>query len=60
MEVAELEARWRSAWVPAGTPEQVSETLAAYEAVGVSRYYVQFVEVPSAAVLDEAFAAIPR
>ncbi len=60
MDVAELEERWRKAFVPAGTPEQVAETLAAYEAVGVSRYYVQFVEVPSPTVLEEAFAAIPR
>ena len=60
MDAAELEERWRKAFVPVGTPEQVAETLAAYEAVGVSRYYVQFVEVPSPTVLDEAFAAIPR
>ncbi len=60
MDVAELEDRWRKAFVPVGTPEQVAETLAAYAAVGVSRYYVQFVGVPGPAVLDEAFAAIPR
>lgn len=60
MEVAALEERWRGAFVPIGTPDQVAETLAAYEAVGVSRYYVQFVDVPDPEVLDEAFAAIPR
>lgn len=48
------------AFVPIGTPDQVAETLAACEAVGVSRYYVQFVDVPDPEVLDEAFAAIPR
>lgn len=57
---ADQELRWRSAFVPIGTTDQVGETLAEFESAGVSRYYVQFVDLPSADQLDEAFSGIPR
>ncbi len=57
---ADLEARWKAAFVPTGTTDQVAETLAGYESAGVSRYYVQFVNLPSPTDLDVAFEAIPH
>lgn len=39
--VHELENRWKSSWVPAGTYAQALEAFAAFEAVGVSKYYLQ-------------------
>ena len=39
--VKELEDRWRNSWVPAGPYAQAAEAFAAFEAVGVSKYYLQ-------------------
>lgn len=39
--VEELETRWKESWVPAGSHNRVAEAFAAFEAVGVSKYYLQ-------------------
>jgi alkanesulfonate monooxygenase SsuD/methylene tetrahydromethanopterin reductase-like flavin-dependent oxidoreductase (luciferase family) len=57
---SDQELRWRAVFLPIGTTDQVGETLARFESVGVSRYYVQFVDLPSTEHLDEAFSGIPR
>ena len=60
MEPSELEARWKKAHIPLGTSDQVADQLAGFTAAGVSRFYVQFVDLPSKGELDEAFAGLAR
>ena len=43
--IEELEARWKPSWVPAGPSDKALETFAAFEAVGVSKYYLQWFDI---------------
>ena len=45
MEPAALLDKWREAGIPVGPPEEVAEKLAAYERVGVNRYYLQWLDL---------------
>ena len=45
--VAELEDRWKSARVPVGTPNRAAESLAAFAAIGVEKYYFQWFDLPN-------------
>jgi alkanesulfonate monooxygenase SsuD/methylene tetrahydromethanopterin reductase-like flavin-dependent oxidoreductase (luciferase family) len=45
VEPAALLEKWRAAGIPVGPPEEVAETLAAYESVGINRYYLQWLDV---------------
>ncbi|MGH8928556.1 MAG: LLM class flavin-dependent oxidoreductase [Acidimicrobiia bacterium] len=43
--VSELDERWTKAGVPRGTPDQFAEALAAFAAVGVAKYYLQWLDL---------------
>ncbi len=55
---SELESRWRDAGLPAGTPDQVSEAMAALELVGVTRYYLQWLDVSDRVGVEMTYAAL--
>jgi hypothetical protein len=44
-DIEELEARWNTSWVPSGPTTKAQEAFAAFEAVGVSKYYLQWFDV---------------
>ena len=45
--VKELEAELDAEGAPHGTPERAAEAFAAYAAIGVSKYYLQWVDLPN-------------
>jgi alkanesulfonate monooxygenase SsuD/methylene tetrahydromethanopterin reductase-like flavin-dependent oxidoreductase (luciferase family) len=49
----ELEERWTTARIPYGTPEKVKEAFAAFTAVGVTKYYLQWFDLPDRATVEE-------
>jgi alkanesulfonate monooxygenase SsuD/methylene tetrahydromethanopterin reductase-like flavin-dependent oxidoreductase (luciferase family) len=49
----ELEERWTTARIPYGTPEKVEEAFAAFAAVGVTKYYLQWFDLPDRATVEE-------
>jgi len=51
--VSELEERWNAAGVPRGTPERAAEAFAALSAVGVTKYYLQWWDLPNRAGIAE-------
>ena len=51
--VSEIEERWNNARIPYGTPERFSEGLSALAAVGVAKYYFQWVDLPDRAGVEE-------
>jgi alkanesulfonate monooxygenase SsuD/methylene tetrahydromethanopterin reductase-like flavin-dependent oxidoreductase (luciferase family) len=51
--VSELEERWATARTPYGTPEKVLDAFAAYAAVGVTKYYLQWFDLPDRAAVEE-------
>jgi alkanesulfonate monooxygenase SsuD/methylene tetrahydromethanopterin reductase-like flavin-dependent oxidoreductase (luciferase family) len=56
--VEALTERWRTAGVPMGTPEQAAPAFAAYEAAGVSKYYLQWLDLTDHRGIDELIAAV--
>jgi alkanesulfonate monooxygenase SsuD/methylene tetrahydromethanopterin reductase-like flavin-dependent oxidoreductase (luciferase family) len=56
----ELEGRLASSGIPYGTPDQVAETLAELEAVGVSKLYIQWFDLADLAGLETIWAGLPR
>lgn len=54
----ELEARYDQVGIPVGPPERARETLAALEAAGVQRYYLQQVGAVDYAELGEALTVL--
>jgi alkanesulfonate monooxygenase SsuD/methylene tetrahydromethanopterin reductase-like flavin-dependent oxidoreductase (luciferase family) len=50
--------RWTQSGVPAGPPETVAETMAGLEAVGVSRYYLQWLDLSDRDGLDATWEAL--
>jgi alkanesulfonate monooxygenase SsuD/methylene tetrahydromethanopterin reductase-like flavin-dependent oxidoreductase (luciferase family) len=44
-EPGELVDRWRQQGIPCGPPDQIAETMADLERVGVSRYYLQWIDL---------------
>lgn len=53
-----LLARWETAGIPVGPPDRVAETMAALQAVGVDRYYLQWIDVDDKAGLAETYDAM--
>ena len=41
----ELLSRWKGAGLPVGPPDQVAETMAGLERIGVTRYYLQWLDL---------------
>ena len=51
--VGELEERWSAARIPRGTRERAEEAFAAFSAVGVSKYYLQWFDLPDRVAVEE-------
>jgi alkanesulfonate monooxygenase SsuD/methylene tetrahydromethanopterin reductase-like flavin-dependent oxidoreductase (luciferase family) len=51
--VSELEERWNTALVPYGTPEKVLDRFARLVEVGVTKYYLQWFDLPDRAAVAE-------
>jgi len=51
--VGELEERWTAARIPRGTRERAEEAFAAFSAVGVSKYYLQWFDLPDRVAVAE-------
>ena len=51
--VSEIEQRWNAARVPYGTPEKVLEGFSALAAVGVTKYYLQWFDLPDREAVAE-------
>ena len=51
--VKELEERLDAEGVPHGTPDRAAEAFAAYAAVGVTKYYLQWLELGDRAGIAE-------
>ena len=56
--VNELTQRWQRNGIPMGTPDRIRDAFAALEEVGVSRYYVQWLDLTDHGGLDESLAAV--
>ena len=54
--VAELEDRWNTARVPLGSHARAAEALEAFAAVGVDKYYFQWLHLPDRAAVAEQAA----
>lgn len=54
----ELEQLWASSGVPLGPPARAAETLAGLAAVGVSKFYVQHLDLSDLRGLDGIFSAL--
>lgn len=53
-----LEERWSDAGIPLGPPERVAETLAALRDIGVSRYYLQWLDLTDLPGLESTWRAV--
>jgi len=51
--VSELEERWNTALVPYGTPDKVLDRFAGLAEVGVTKYYLQWFDLPDRAAVSE-------
>jgi alkanesulfonate monooxygenase SsuD/methylene tetrahydromethanopterin reductase-like flavin-dependent oxidoreductase (luciferase family) len=56
--VEALTERWQKAGIPMGTPEQAAPAFAAYEQVGVSKYYLQWLDLTDHQGMDHLFEAV--
>jgi len=54
----ELEQRWADHGIPVGPPSRVRDTIAALESVGVSKYYLQHLDLADLSPLDETMEAL--
>jgi F420-dependent oxidoreductase-like protein len=54
----ELVDRWRQQGIPCGPPDQIAETMADLERVGVSRYYLQWIDLDDIAGLRTTWEAL--
>jgi len=54
----ELEDRWAGAGIPIGPPDRARDALAGLESVGVSRYYLQHLDLGDLSTLDETLEAL--
>ncbi len=57
-EADELERRWESHGIPLGPPSRVAETLAGLEAAGVTKFYVQHLDLSDLSALDQTFEVL--
>jgi hypothetical protein len=51
--VSELEERWNTARTPYGTPDKVLERFAGLADVGVTKYYLQWFDLPDRTAVEE-------
>jgi alkanesulfonate monooxygenase SsuD/methylene tetrahydromethanopterin reductase-like flavin-dependent oxidoreductase (luciferase family) len=56
----EMEERWVSAGIPVGPPERAQETLSALESAGITKMYVQHLDLSDLSGLDATFEALRR
>jgi alkanesulfonate monooxygenase SsuD/methylene tetrahydromethanopterin reductase-like flavin-dependent oxidoreductase (luciferase family) len=54
----ELEERWHKAGVPAGTPDEVGSALHMFEEIGVTRFYLQWLDVSDRVGLEMTYDAL--
>ena len=54
----ELEQRWADHGIPVGPSRRVRETIAELESVGVSKYYIQHLDLADLSSLDETLEAL--
>ncbi|MFW2340886.1 MAG: LLM class flavin-dependent oxidoreductase [Acidimicrobiia bacterium] len=54
----DMEERWANAGIPVGPAERAQETLAELERIGVSKMYVQHLDLSDQSSLDGTFAAL--
>lgn len=54
----ELEMQWASHGIPLGTPSRVAETLAGLRHVGITKFYVQHLDLSDLTGIDETFAVL--
>ena len=54
----ELEQRWADHGIPIGPPSRVRDTIATLESVGVSKYYIQHLDLTDLSSLDETLEAL--
>jgi alkanesulfonate monooxygenase SsuD/methylene tetrahydromethanopterin reductase-like flavin-dependent oxidoreductase (luciferase family) len=54
----ELEERWAGAGIPIGPPAQIKEALAALESIGVSKFYLQHLDLSDLSTLDETLEVL--
>jgi len=53
-----LEERWAGLGIPIGPPTRVRESIAALEDVGVSKFYLQHLDLSDLSTLDETLGAV--
>jgi alkanesulfonate monooxygenase SsuD/methylene tetrahydromethanopterin reductase-like flavin-dependent oxidoreductase (luciferase family) len=53
-----IEERWKAAGLPVGTPEEVRETIASLERVGVEKLYVQHLDLTDLAPLETVVSVL--
>jgi alkanesulfonate monooxygenase SsuD/methylene tetrahydromethanopterin reductase-like flavin-dependent oxidoreductase (luciferase family) len=53
-----FEARWQKAGIPMGGPHRIAEAFAALEEIGVSRYYLQWLDLGDLGGLERSWEAI--
>lgn len=54
----DLESRWASHGIPVGTPARVADTLAGLREAGVTKFYVQHLDLANLAGLDQTFEVL--
>ncbi|MDH5615834.1 MAG: TIGR03560 family F420-dependent LLM class oxidoreductase [Acidimicrobiia bacterium] len=54
----ELERRWASLGIPLGPPSRVAETLAGLRNAGISKFYVQHLDLADLTSLDQTFEVL--
>ena len=57
-EPEELESRWASHGIPLGPPSRVAETLAGLHQAGITKFYVQHLDLADLAGLDQTFEVL--
>lgn len=56
----EMETRWVEAGIPVGPPDRAQERLAELETAGVTKMYVQHLDLSDLSNLDETFSALGK
>ncbi len=54
----ELERRWSDAGIPLGPPDRLAETLAGWQAAGVDRWYLQWLDLADTSGLPAVWEAV--
>jgi alkanesulfonate monooxygenase SsuD/methylene tetrahydromethanopterin reductase-like flavin-dependent oxidoreductase (luciferase family) len=54
----EFESRWASHGIPLGPPSRVAETLAGLDEAGITKFYVQHLDLADLTSLDQTFEVL--